>query len=541
MQSSGPLLALLVPLAYLAAALVPSALARSVRARWRLGLLGAGAAVVAALASTGWLIVAGPALLNGPALPLGPLGSLALSVRLDALTVVMLLLVTGIALVILSFSRRYLDGERGQVGYVRWFLATLGAASLLVITNNLLLLALAWTASSLALHQLLTFFGERPQAIIAAHKKFLLSRVADLCILAGVLLIGGSLGTMEIDQLLARATALATVPGSLSAGGLLLVGGVLLRSAQLPFHGWLIQVMEAPTPVSALLHAGIVNIGGFVMIRLAGLMLRLDAAQTLLVVAGTLTAIIAALVMTTRVSVKVSLAWSTAAQMGFMLIECGLGAYGLALLHLVAHSLYKANAFLGSGRAVERQVLGGMAPATAAAGLGRWVAAAAVGLLLVGGIGAGLGLEPGNEPSLVAVGFILALALAPLFVRASLSAGWRPMLHASGVGVGLVALYAGWHFLFGALAPTATTASPSDWGRLGLVVAGFALLFVTQALISARPTGRVAQALYPACFAGFYLDEVFTRMTFHLWPPRPLPAVKPLPRNGTARSLERAA
>jgi NAD(P)H-quinone oxidoreductase subunit 5 len=118
----------------------------------------------------------------------------------------------------------------------------------------------------------------------------------------------------------------------------LLVASAALKCAQLPFHGWLIQVMEAPTPVSALLHAGVVNIGGFLMIRLAPLMTQSEIAQTLLVICGCTTAVIAALVMTTRVSIKVALAWSTCAQMGFMLLECGLGAYPLALLHIVAHS-----------------------------------------------------------------------------------------------------------------------------------------------------------------------------------------------------------
>lgn len=536
-ETPGPLLLLLVPLVYLAAALVPLPVRR-----WRLARLAAGAATLLAVASVAWLAATGPSIGRGPAVPVGPLGSFALSVRLDALTVGMLVLMTAIAILILRFSDRYLDGEHGREGYLRWFLATVAAASLLVIANNLLLLALAWTASSLALHQLLTFYADRPQAIIAAHKKFLLSRIADLCILLAVALIGWSLGTLEVDQALSRATALPAIPGTLSTGGVLLAMGVILRSAQLPFHGWLIQVMEAPTPVSALLHAGIVNIGGFVMIRLGGLMLRLDAAQLLLVLAGTVTAVLAALVMTTRVSVKVSLAWSTAAQMGFMLLECGLGAYGLALLHLVAHSLYKAHAFLRSGSTVEQHVLRSMAPALPTAGLGRWFGAAVAGALVVGSGGAALGLWTSDEPGLVPAGVILAFALAPLFLRASLADGWRPAALTVGTGVGLTALYAGWHELFGGMVPaTQVTGTALELLRAGAVIAGFSVLFVVQATVSARPTGAVARALYPACYAGFYLDELFTRLTFRLWPPQPAPALPtPSTGRGTA-SLERAA
>ena len=106
---------------------------------------------------------------------------------------------------------------------------------------------------------------------------------------------------------------------------MLFVLAAVLKTALLPLHGWLIQVMEAPTPVSALLHAGVVNIGGFILIRLAELISLAPVAQVVLVVAGSLSAVLAGLVMLSRVSIKVRLAWSTCAQMGFMLAQCGLG------------------------------------------------------------------------------------------------------------------------------------------------------------------------------------------------------------------------
>jgi NAD(P)H-quinone oxidoreductase subunit 5 len=408
----------------------------------------------------------------------------------------------------------YLDGERHRRAYVGWFLATVAAAMVLVLSNNLLLLALAWCASSLFLHQLLTFFKDRPQAIIAAHKKFLLSRVADLAIFSAVALTGWRLGTFQIDQVLAQAATLPAMPASLVVAGLLLAVGVILRSAQLPFHGWLIQVMEAPTPVSALLHAGIVNIGGVVLIRLAPMMSRLEAAQTLLVVSGTLTAVLAALVMTSRISVKVGLAWSTAAQMGFMLIELGLGAYGLALLQ-------------------------SQLPSLPAPGLGRWIGAAALGMVLVAAVGRVAGLSI-TEPGLPAVGVILALALTPLFVNASLL-GARPLATAVGLGVALTLLYAGWHTLFSSLVPSLGTGSTAEMVRVGLVVAGFLALFGVHTIVSSYPGGSLARALYPACHAGFYLDELFTRLTFKLWPPRPAPARSGPPWRSGTFTLERAA
>ncbi len=507
-----PMLLLTVPLLYLVAAFLPNGVfGGSVRRRWSLALGVASVPPLIALAAAVVLMVSGPAI-GGSDLP-------GLSARLDATTALMLLLVTSIAALILRFSRRYLDGEQGQARYIRWFLATIASASLLVVTNNLLVLGLAWLASSLAMHQLLTFYGDRPQALIAAHKKFLLGRLADVAIFAAIALLWREMGTLEIDAILAQATALPTLPASVQLAGVLLAAGVVVRAAQLPFHGWLIQVMEAPTPVSALLHAGIVNIGGFVLIRLAGLMIRLDAAQTLLVLVGTTTAVLAALVMTTRVSIKVSLAWSTCAQMGFMLLECGLGAYGLALLHLVAHSLYKAHAFLSSGRAVEQQLLRTMTPRRAPESPLRWALAAVAGIALVTGLGFALGIRLDNDPSLAAVALIFALALAPLLLRASASS-LPQALRLGGGAVGLAALYAGWHALFSGLVPAANLSSTSDAVRIGFVSVAFLLLYGVQATIATRPKGSLARALYPACFAGFYLDEIMTRLTFRLWPPR---------------------
>ena len=293
-----------------------------------------------------------------------------LSVRTDALTSVMLLLVTFIGWVVVCFSRRYLDGDPRQFAYLRRLLLTLAAVSALVTSNNLLVIALLWLGTSLSLHGLLTHFSERSAAQIAAHKKFLLSRLADACLLGAVCLTASSLHTLELDRIFETVQRMPRLPTAVVISSVLIAVSVLLKCAQLPFHGWLIQVMEAPTPVSALLHAGVVNIGGFLLIRLAPLMAHAHVAQALLLVVGLATAGVASLVMLTRISVKVMLAWSTCAQMGLMLVECALGAYEMALLHLVAHSLYKAHAFLSAGGAVATQRVAAMAPRLGRPGLG---------------------------------------------------------------------------------------------------------------------------------------------------------------------------
>lgn len=459
--------------------------------------------------------------------------------RFDALTILMLLLVAGLALVLTRFASRYLAGEPGQPRFTRWCLATVTAVIVLITSNHLLLLALAWTATSLALHQLLTFFPDRPQALIAAHKKFLLSRLADVAIIGATLLIGREAGTFAIDGILAHARALATIPGTLQVAGLLLAVGVILRSAQLPFHGWLIQVMEAPTPVSALLHAGVVNIGGFVLIRLAPLMSRLEAAQLLLVLVGTLTAVVAALVLTTRVSIKVSLAWSTAAQMGFMLVECGLGLYDLALLHLLAHSVYKAHAFLRSGSGVTAHTMGRLAPVAAPPSRAAWWAGMLTALALV--LGTARLSQTGQEssPARLTMQCILALALAPLLARGFATAAWLPLLRTTGMAAGLVLLAALAHRVAGPVAPALD--GPDTLIPASIAAAGFLALIVLQRLLATRPQGRLARQLYPACYAGFYLDELFTRLTFHLWPPRLAPVAERRANRGSTVVLERAA
>ncbi|MDP3153094.1 MAG: NADH-quinone oxidoreductase subunit L [Archangium sp.] len=447
----------------------------------------------------------------------GATGVTGLGVRVDAVTCVMLILVTALGAIVVRYSRTYLHGDPGLGRYLRWLLLTLSAVTTLVIANNLAVVALGWTATSLALHQLLTFFGDRTAARVAAHKKFLVSRLADALLLACLGLIYRSTDSLELDRIAAWASAHPELSPSMHVAAVLVVFAVALKSAQLPFHGWLTQVMEAPTPVSALLHAGVVNIGGFVLIRLSPLMAHAGPAQLLLVVIGLSSAIVAALVMTTRVSVKVALAWSTIAQMGFMLVQCGLGLWHLALLHLVAHSLYKAHAFLSAGTAVHGWLLGSATRRPASPSPARLVGlvfvtlgVAALGFVALRQTGfAAAGVNDFSGPGLT---LLVALALVPLLARGSSNVA------ALARSTGVVLLFAGWHAAAAQLMPVPLAASNAlVWA---LVCAGFVGLFVTKATMQLFPEGRLARTLYPWLFAGLYLDERFTRLTFRVWPPR---------------------
>lgn len=445
--------------------------------------------------------------------------------RADHLGAAMLLLVAFVGWVIVRYSQGYLQGESRERHYVRWLMATLASVFMVVATNNVLGLALAWMGTSLALHRLLTFFGERPAAIVAAHKKFIVARLADLCMAGAVCLLYQAFGTLQIDQTLLMATHSPALPLSARIATALIACTALLKCAQLPFHGWLIQVMEAPTPVSALLHAGIVNLGGFVLIRFAPLVSQVPASQVLLVVAGAATASLAALVMTTRISVKVMLAWSTCAQMGFMLVECGLGAWDMAFVHLLAHSLYKAHSFLGSGGTVQTSSVAKLSPRAAApswAGIG---AGALVGLGMV--LAAGVlwtALTPGlvAAPAMWVLAGIVGLALTPLIqVHAPRPGGfWLPAMGLTAFGIALI--YFALHVLFGIwLQSPATSTITALWVVVAII---FAALFVVQSLVSVAPQSRLAQRLYPWFYGGLFLDGKFNGIAFRLWPP-PVPAV----------------
>ena len=454
----------------------------------------------------GWLClpVAFLALAAAPADPLGGL---------------MLALTAFIGWVILRYSDRYLANHPRRPAYLRGLLLTLAAVWALVGANHLLVLVLAWAATDVFLHGLLTFFRERPAAVLAARKRLLAVWTANGLLLAGSLWLYARFGTFALDGL---AQAIATPGGhaGLTGPALLITLGVLLKSAQLPVHGWILQVMEAPTPVSALLHAGIVNIGGFVLLRLAGLLEAAPVAQALLVTAGGLTAGLAALVMMTRVSVKVMLAWSTCAQMGFMLLEIGLGAYPLALLHLLAHSLYKAHAFLAAGGTARRLT---RLPTTRA-GQNLPFAGLALGLAGLAAVAWLAGLDPRQEPAMVVLGLALLTGLTPL-LRAALAGGATVRLRLAVSSFGLVLAYAVWHHLFSAVLPAAAATPSAVW--LALPALGLVLLLIVQETVITRPDGALARRLHPLAFAGFHLDEGMTRLTLRLWPGSARPAATP--------------
>jgi NAD(P)H-quinone oxidoreductase subunit 5 len=336
-----------------------------------------------------------------------------LGVYVDAVSGVMLVLISFIGLIIARYASRYLQGDANQGEFFRWMALTLGATLMLVMACNLVMLTAAWMLISFGLHQLLTYYPERTWGVWAARKKFLISRLGDALLFAALVLTYRCFGTTEYTDIFAAAHAIheGKASGSITADfiGILFVLGAMTKSAQFPFHSWLPDTMETPTPVSALMHAGVINAGGFLVIRLSPLVSLSPSALDLLAILGATTALLGSLVMLTQTSIKRSLAYSTIAQMGFMMLQCGLGAFSAALLHIVAHSAYKAHAFLSCGSVLDAAARTKAPPLPSASGsrkLLAFVAAFALSVCIVALaiqiLGSGISAKPGG----VLLGFI---------------------------------------------------------------------------------------------------------------------------------------
>ncbi len=278
---------------------------------------------------------------------------LGFSLRLDTLSTSLLTMISILGFVILKFSDNYIDGDQRKGIFFRRLAVTIASVELLVLSGNLVQLFTFWVITSVCLHYLLTFYKNRPQAIGAARKKFIVARIGDTSLLIAGLLIYLEMGTGELAAIFDGLQSMDGLNGPMIGATILLVIAAVLKSAQFPTHGWLIEVVETPTPVSALLHAGLLNAGPFLMVRMGFLMIESTPASMMLIVIGGFTALFASIVYMTQPSVKIALGYSSVAHMGFSLLICGFGVHTAAILHVVAHSFYKAHAFLSSGSVID--------------------------------------------------------------------------------------------------------------------------------------------------------------------------------------------
>ncbi len=445
---------------------------------------------------------------------------LALGVYVDAVSVVMLLLVSFLGAIVMRYSRNYLAGDPKQGRFFKWLCLTTGSVLMLTIAGNLLVFALAWISTSLCLHQLLIFYPEREAAQISARKKFFISRIGDVCLISASVLLYSVFGSLNFADLFAGA---ATVePNAQWVGAVfLIVGGALLKSAQFPFHTWLPDTMETPTPVSALMHAGIINAGGYLIIRLSPLVAAVPSALNTLAIVGGLTALFASVVMLTQTSVKRSLAYSTVAQMGFMMLQCGLGAFAIALLHIVAHSLYKAHAFLSSGSIVS-QVRASWLPAERS----RPHPAFLIGALLLASFGTLMvavifGVSPVDKPGVIVLGIVLMLGITHLLWNSwgtSQAVAVRGLALALGVSVAFFVLHELAVWVVGDAVVAAPAAGAVEYGIMLALIALFVGTLWFQAQLPYWGKRPWVRRIYVHLANSLYLDALANRLVTSVWP-----------------------
>lgn len=475
-------------------------------------LLG-GLTILASIASGGFLFVHGTTELN-----IVQWEGLGLGVRLDPLSVTMFIMIALLGYIVLRFSNTYLDGDSRKEIFMRRLAVTIASVQLLVLAGNLLQIWLFWVATSICLHYLLTFYHDRPQAQAAARKKFLAARLGDLSLLAAVILIYQEFGTGQLSVIFDELSTMNVIPAPLTVASVLLAVTALLKSAQFPLYGWLIEVVETPTPVSALLHAGLLNAGPFLIVRMSYLIGESVPASLVLIAVGGFTALFASVVFLTQPSIKIALGYSSIAHMGFMLLICGFGVYTAAILHLVAHSFYKAHAFLSSGSVVDQVRASGLSLPTRKGSPIRIALSIGFAMLIYGALCILWDVHPTEDFTLMATGAIIVMGLSQIIVPAVDTDGDLQAMFKSGglalaVATAFFTLEHGAHLLLHTQIPAHTTPALPVVIAVVMVLVLFAATVIIQLSAPAFKTNEWTYRLGVHLRNGLYANLLFDRIT----------------------------
>jgi len=268
---------------------------------------------------------------------------------LDPLSIVMVLVVSGVGALIHIYSIGYMEQDDRYARFFAYLNLFCAAMLVLVLADNLVLLFVGWEGVGLCSYLLIGFWFEREAAAAAAKKAFIVNRIGDFSFLLGIFLIADEIGSLSVSEINAGAATMGATLATI--GALLLFGGATGKSAQIPLYVWLPDAMEGPTPVSALIHAAtMVTAGVYVVVRFSPLF-EAGGTTALTVVAwiGALTALWAALMAAFEYDIKRVLAYSTISQLGYMFIASGVAGYSIGIFHLVTHAFFKALMFLGAG------------------------------------------------------------------------------------------------------------------------------------------------------------------------------------------------
>ncbi len=423
----------------------------------------------------------------------------------DRLAAVLLLLVFGVSAIVQAFAVRYLAGDPRAP----WFFGGAGlltaASAGLTSAATLLTLAVCWTLAGAALCLLLGTYWHLPSARDGVRRTVAAFAIGDLALWAAVVAATATWGRVDLRTSDLSGPILPVL-------GVLVVVAALSRSAQIPFHRWLPATLAAPTPVSALLHAGVVNAGGILLIRVAPLGTD-DLARAITIVAGAATMAYGAAIMLVKPDIKGALAHSTTAQMGFMILTCGLGLWAAAVIHLVAHGFYKATLFLSSGSAIAGRRRHESLPPAQEPTRGRRLTNAAAALTLpAAALAAALTVVPPAPGDHAAEHALLIFAWV---TGAAVTWGWlqrRPGLRGALIGgaflvpaaAGYVAIISGLGGFLAPALPVSTLPATAVW----LITATAALGLGALALTRWAPGGEgMRRALYTSALTAGHIPS----------------------------------
>ncbi|HEY3627809.1 MAG TPA: NADH-quinone oxidoreductase subunit L [Terracidiphilus sp.] len=273
---------------------------------------------------------------------------------LDPLSLVMLLIVTGVGFLIHVYSAGYMRDDSGYARYFSYLNLFLFFMTVLVQAGNVLLMFVGWEGVGLASYLLIGFWYQKNSAADAGKKAFIVNRIGDFGFLIGIFLLLAQFGTLKFGDIAAQLDADPALQGGIiTAIALCLLVGATGKSAQLPLYVWLPDAMEGPTPVSALIHAAtMVTAGVYMIARTHFIFDRSPFALTVVAIVGAATAFFAATIGLVQTDIKRVLAYSTVSQLGYMFMACGVAAYSAAIFHLMTHAFFKALLFLAAGSVI---------------------------------------------------------------------------------------------------------------------------------------------------------------------------------------------
>ncbi len=276
------------------------------------------------------------------------------ALRLDGLSLTMMGVITGVGFLIHVFASWYMRGEDGYERFFSYMNLFVASMLFLVLGDNMLFLYFGWEGVGLASYLLIGFYYKDPANGLAARKAFVVTRVGDTFMAIGLFILFRELGTLNIQELMVRAPEHFTQGDFwITAATLMLLGGAVGKSAQLPLQTWLADAMAGPTPVSALIHAAtMVTAGVYLIARTHGLFLMAPDVLLLVGVVGAVTLVLSGFAALVQTDIKRILAYSTMSQIGYMFLALGVGAWSAAVFHLMIHAFFKALLFLSAGAVI---------------------------------------------------------------------------------------------------------------------------------------------------------------------------------------------